>query len=300
MFKPMLAGTLKPPFLLSPAQFPLLVSPKLDGVRATVQNGVVLSRSLKSIPNLHVQALFARPELEGLDGELIVGDPTAPDAFRKTMSAVMSERGKPAVRFYVFDAFGPAGFAARLANAAALIAASGLSADQIELVPHIEVPDNDTLQTLEDAWVARGFEGLMVRSKTGRYKQGRSTVSEGALLKVKRFLDAEGEVQAVIEQQHNGNAATINALGHTERSSHQAHKVGADMLGSFVVRNLETGVIHKVAPGVLTVPEQIALWQQAPALIGQIVKFKFFPSGAKDKPRFPQFQGFRDARDLAA
>ena len=44
---------------------------------------------------------------EGLDGELIVGDPIAPDAYRQTVSVVMSD-DKPAdgVRFYMFDWYG--------------------------------------------------------------------------------------------------------------------------------------------------------------------------------------------------
>jgi len=48
--------TFTQPMLASPAnleklQYPLLVSPKLDGIRATVVNGCLLSRKLKPIPN---------------------------------------------------------------------------------------------------------------------------------------------------------------------------------------------------------------------------------------------------------
>ena len=61
LFKPMLAATLEPPFAV---KYPVLVSRKLDGIRATIQGCVVLSRSLKPIPNRHVQQLFSH--LEGL------------------------------------------------------------------------------------------------------------------------------------------------------------------------------------------------------------------------------------------
>jgi len=94
--------------------YPCLVSPKLDGVRAIVRHGQVVSRTLKPIPNTHVQRLFGRAALEGLDGELIIGDPTAEDVYRKTVSGVMSEDGKPEVKFYVFDIVLPAlGYKAR-------------------------------------------------------------------------------------------------------------------------------------------------------------------------------------------
>ena len=69
--------------------YPIWVGVKYDGIRALVVNGVVLSRSLKPIPNAHVQKLFGKPEYNGLDGELILGDIYAPDVFRKTTSAVM-------------------------------------------------------------------------------------------------------------------------------------------------------------------------------------------------------------------
>jgi DNA ligase 1 len=69
------------PMLASPAgpliPYPMLLSPKLDGIRCLIINGVVCGRSLKPIPNRFVQQLFGRPELNGLDGELIVGPPTA-------------------------------------------------------------------------------------------------------------------------------------------------------------------------------------------------------------------------------
>ncbi len=86
-FRPMLASHCTD---TSKLKFPILVSKKLDGIRATVQGGRLLSRSLKPIANENVQARFAGLP-EGLDGELIVGDPCAPDAYRKTSSIVMSD-----------------------------------------------------------------------------------------------------------------------------------------------------------------------------------------------------------------
>jgi DNA ligase-1 len=296
MFKPMLAGSLKAPFTLDAYRFPVLVSPKLDGVRATVQGGVVLSRSLKPIPNLHVQALLGRPELEGLDGELIVGDPAAADAFRVSSSAVMSVTGTPKFVFHVFDKFSTGSFSSRLAAATAVV--DGVSLPYVQMVPHSLVSEQDTLLALEAISVERGYEGLMIRSPKGPYKQGRSTANEGFLLKLKRFVDGEGEVLDLIEQNANLNTAFTDELGHTKRSSHQAGKAGKGTLGAYMVRNLETGVVHKVSP-TGTLAERQAIWDDADNVIGKILTFKFFPTGGKDKPRFPQFVGFRDTSDMS-
>lgn len=59
--RPMLAGK----FDEQQQKFPCIVSPKLDGIRAIIQHGVVHSRSWKHIPNRHVQQLFGRPDIKG-------------------------------------------------------------------------------------------------------------------------------------------------------------------------------------------------------------------------------------------
>lgn len=297
MYKPMLAGKLDAPFVLAPSRFPVLASPKLDGIRATIQGGRVMSRSLKPIANAYVQALLGgKPELEGLDGELIVGDPAAADAFRVSSSAVMSQDGQPNFVFHVFDIFvQPLSFAKRLEKATAIVEAFGKP--YVQMVPHNLITDQDTLLKLEAISVNLGYEGLMIRSPKGPYKQGRSTANEGYLLKLKRFTDGEGEVIDLIEQHANENTAFTDALGHTKRSSHKDGKVAKGTLGAYVVKNLETGVIHKVSP-TGTLAERQAIWNDSDEYIGKVLKFKFFNGGGKDKPRFPIALGFRDAADM--
>lgn len=68
---------------LETLDYPVLVQPKLDGIRAVVKDGRLLSRTLKSIPNASIRAALERTVFEGLDGELVVGDPTADDCYRR-------------------------------------------------------------------------------------------------------------------------------------------------------------------------------------------------------------------------
>ena len=101
-FRPMLAGTCKDVESLS---YPVAVSPKLDGIRCTIVNGVPQTRSGKPIPNHFIRNTLTNPLLDGLDGELIIGKPTDPDVYRTTNSAVMSLDGTPTFSFHVFDNF---------------------------------------------------------------------------------------------------------------------------------------------------------------------------------------------------
>ena len=78
-------------------------SPKLDGIRCTIQNGVAYSRSLKPIRNKYIQTLLGHEKYDGLDGELIVGEPNASDVYTATTGAVMRVGGLPDVRFWIFD-----------------------------------------------------------------------------------------------------------------------------------------------------------------------------------------------------
>ena len=70
-FKPLLAHTIED---TSAVKFPCIVSPKLDGIRCIIIDGVAMSRSLKPIRNEYVQKCIGNREYNGLDGELIVGD----------------------------------------------------------------------------------------------------------------------------------------------------------------------------------------------------------------------------------
>lgn len=283
------------PMLAAPAgaelPFPLLLSPKLDGIRCLIVAGVAVGRSLKPLPNRHVQQLFGRPELNGLDGELLVGNPTAKDVFQTTTSGVMSVAGEPDVTFWVFDDYSaPGGFGERYLRAQRRVAA----APHCQLVAHAQVAAADDLLGWEQYYLARGFEGVMLRHPAGPYKHGRSTAKEAWLLKVKRFEDSEAVVLGATELMHNSNEAKRNRLGHLERSSHQAGKVGRQRLGALVVRDVATGVEFELGTG-FTDQQRQDFWRRD--LTGLVVKYKFQPTGVKEKPRFPVFLGFRGEVD---
>src|SRR5690606_13727087 len=113
--------------------------------------------------------------------------------------------------------------------------------------------------------------------------------------KVKRFLDDEARVIGFKELLSNQNEAVVNELGLLERSTHKEGKVPMGVLGALEVE--WNGVTFELGSGFKAHERQL-LWEQREALVGRLVKFKYFPVGIKEAPRFPTFLGFRSDLDL--
>lgn len=274
-------------------RYPLLLSPKLDGVRCLVVDGVAMSRNMKPIPNEFVQFCLGHLQLSGLDGELVVGDPCAPNCFNATQSGVMRREGEPDFAFYVFDDFSlEVGFKSRL-NVATQAA---LKSTRLRPVDHHKVHHRLELDQLEQYYVERGFEGVMLRDPEGRYKQGRSTYKEGILMKVKRFEDSEATVVEMLPLMRNENEQTRDELGRAKRSKKKAGLVQEEMLGKLLVKDVKTGVEFEIGTG-FTEEQRIRFWRDG-VRPGAYVSYKYQPAGQKDKPRFPVFKGFRHPEDV--
>lgn len=291
MIKPMLGIAVDTTKLV----FPIYASPKLDGIRVIIKDNQVLSRNGKPIPNMFVQSLLK--SYHGLDGELIVGHPTHPNVFQLTTSGVMSIEGVPNVRLYVFDCWYAKGGIDTRYNEVLKIVWDNPIAD-IEVVPQIIINSLEELYKFEEDCLEKGYEGVMLRYPNAPYKNGRSTVKEGALLKLKRFSDSEAVILGMEPLLRNHNEATKNALGLTERSSHKDNMVADDLLGSLHVKDYITGVEFSIGSG-FTEEQRRDIWNRQEELKGSIVKYKYFEVGVKDKPRFPIFLAFRDKRDMS-
>jgi len=293
MFRPTLAVNAD----FTKIKYPVYASPKLDGIRCSIVDGKALSRTLKPIPNKHIYGQLSTSKLNGLDGELIVGDPTSPICYNESVSNIMAFDKVPAYTYYVFDHHGVGGsFARRFQE---LLASLGQwnKFPQICLLEQNLISNEDDMFAYEAAKVEEGYEGIILRSPDAPYKFGRSTVKEGYLLKCKRFSDSEAEIIGFEEEMFNGNAAETNELGRTKRSTAAAGLSGKGTLGAFQVRDVVTGVEFSIGTG-LTAAQRQSHWLNRDTTLGGILKYKYFPVGVKDKPRHPVFLGFRDARDM--
>jgi DNA ligase-1 len=94
--KPMLADKCE---RLHALNFPLLATPKLDGIRCLKINGRALTRSFKPMSNRFIREWIEANLPDGLDGELIVKGTT----FNETAGHVGRESGEPDFTFAVFD-----------------------------------------------------------------------------------------------------------------------------------------------------------------------------------------------------
>jgi len=288
--KPMLAGKCEQ---MSSLRFPVLATPKLDGIRCLKIGGRALTRSFKPISNRFTREWIEANLPDGVDGELLVRGVS----FSETAGHIGRHEGEPDFRFHVFDFVNESvdvPYACRMQELARLP-----DFERVQKVLPEEMRTLDQLAAYEERCIAEGYEGVMVRTPDSPYKCGRSTEREGWLLKIKRFEDAEAVVLDTYEGLTNNNPAERDAFGRTKRSSSMENKIGRGELGGFIVRHADTGVEFRLGYNhVLGGMDRVALWQQRTTLIGKTVKFAHQPSGAKEAPRFPKFIGFREPWDL--
>lgn len=299
-FAPMLAG--QAPADLSTLNYPVLVSTKLDGIRCIIDQGRACSRNLIDLPNRYVQELFGDSRFDGLDGELILGDPREPGAYNRTQSLVMSDeapipnpKSYPLV-FHVFDDVSLSPFTPFFQRYASLSKRITKSSKIIKIVPHCHAISQAALELIDEFNVGDGYEGTMIRDPDGPYKYGRSTTKQGWLLKLKRVEHGEAEILGLTELMHNDNDERTGGLAQ-RRSSKKAGKLGMNVLGSMQVRDLKTKIEFSVGTG-FSADERAKLWQIRALLIGEIIRYKHIPYGVKTKPRNPVFDGFRSKIDL--
>lgn len=287
--KPLLAGTIE----LDKITFPKIASPKLDGIRCLIVNGKALSRSFKPIANVYTRTKLeeAFKDFRGvLDGELILKG----KEFNEISSAIMSFDGEPDFTFVVFDYLRELSipFVERLGELEKLTLP-----ERCEMINNSVMYSLDEMLNYERIMLKQGYEGIMLRSPEGKYKQGRSTPKEQSLLKVKRFTDSEAIIYDMIEQMENQNEIEVNELGNNFRSKHKENMVGKNTMGALMVREMGTGIEFKVASG-FTDAMRKQMWENKDQYLDKIVKFKYQEHGTLDKPRIPVFIGFRSKEDM--
>ena len=292
--KPMLAVAMKSP---DDIQYPVLASPKLDGIRCLIHPVLgPVSRKFKPIPNVHIRRMLNMlgGAAVGLDGELVtLNEDGTVRTFNEIQGDVMRKDGEPRFRFEVFDCFRNPGtwFNQRYAMAGQLCRQLP---DDVMLVEHVMLRTPEELRQYDLANIEAGYEGTMTRDPNGAYKQGRSTLKQGWLLKLKQFADAEGVVVGFEERMHNANTQTRDEVGAAKRSTAKAGLVPSGTLGALVL-DTDWGEL-RVGTG-FDDSLRAAVWSKRDAYLGALVTFKYQPSGMQDVPRFPVFKGFRDRSD---
>ena len=270
--------------------YPVYGSPKLDGFRCLIDNWAKTG-SMKPMPNPFVMEELTLPELQGLDGEIIVGEPNDPNAFNNTTGPLRRHYGKPDFHFYVFDCF-------IHPNVSYQNRWLGLDLDHFNYHPRVIVLNQFPLQSpahviaYEEACIQQGYEGAIIRTKDGMYKQGRATFNEMNIFKRKPFVDTEGQIIGFTEQMTNLNPEETNEMGLTKRASNQENKVGAGTLGNFILKAKEWLSPFACGGGQLDHAERKYIWDHKEKFLNDWVTFKYQRHGSMDKPRSPIFLRF--------
>lgn len=278
-------------------KYPLYATPKYDGIRCIVHrtHGPV-SRTFKRIPNEHIYKTiggFFRQTRHDWDGEITIDGAT----FQQITSAVMSREGKPTFIYNVFDCvfeYNETPYIERRMLLATLNNSAPIGV-WMRTVQTQFIRNADELLHYEAECLAAGYEGVMLRSMTGIYKCGKSTMNEQYLMKLKRFKDSEAVIVGFEELQHNMNRTSLDNFGLTERSHSIANQLAGGTLGALVVHGVNgqfKNVTFNIGSGFSQAQRQ-EIWDNQSKWIGRTVTYKYQQTGSKDRPRLPIYKSER-------
>jgi len=284
--------------------WPTWASPKIDGIRLLMHPSLgPVTQSFKPLPNHYV-----RMKLEllcgksDLDGEVYAIDKDGTALFNRTQSLIMTREGEPNFRFATFDCFERPDWEFSSRYTQTEIRVKAINNSHIKMLTHTLLGSFEEFLDYHNTCVKEGFEGVVLRSMGGPYKNGKSTLNQGWMLKYKRWHDAEGIVIGFEELYHNENPKEVSLLGLSKRSSHIKGKIAGGTLGALILET-EWGELRVGTGFDATTRKEI--WdrnvfpgrsvplEDAPD-IGRRVTFKYQKHGMQTLPRFPVFKGFRE------
>jgi len=176
--------------------FPCYVQRKFDGTRCvSVPGKGLFSRNRKRYPHLEhiIQEINSIPHM--LDGELYSDTLTFQEIVgivkRETLQKGDLEK-QLQIKFHVYDIINDMPYDQRYANLQMLFKQTF---KHIEFVKTDICESEERMKQMHNEYVAEGYEGIMLRNKTGRYKNARSV----DLQKYKEFIDDEYEVTSFKE-----------------------------------------------------------------------------------------------------
>lgn len=245
--------------------YPCWVSDKLDGVRclAIRTEGEVLLKSrggkLYNVEHIQEQLMLTMQIGEIWDGELYIHG----KYLEEIVSAVKKPNEMtPDIWFVVFDVVNYKPFEKRLND---IVAIHGRTmGKQVDSIVYSLVSSEEEMKEAHKDCVARGYEGIMLRNKTGLYESGKRSAD---LQKFKTFSDAEFQIVDIIHDKDGG--------------------------AIFVVKNKFSDNRFNVVGGS---HEERKLWLQSKGfLVGKWITVKYQTLYKDTKiPQFPTFVSFRE------
>ena len=303
--------------ILEKVQFPCIVQPKIDGVRALNLTGQLTGRSMDPFAGFGITDYFSQRDFRGLDGEMVLGnDPACRERLCSLTTGAMG-RFKDVtemadLHWWVFDYLPDPSLPYRSRYTLLEMKVKELRHPRIHIVPLIHVKSMSELQFHINDFGEKGYEGTIVRNPNAPYKQGRATQKGQELWRVKPWADFEILVTGITEGQMNMNEAKKNTLGRTERSSAKAGMVPNKQVGSIQGTLLKDffdpitgkllfkkGLPVTAGSGEMTGMEAAWYFKNPHLIVGHIAKIKHMTHGVKNLPRFPTFLSLRSPQDMS-
>lgn len=197
--------------------------------------------------------------------------------------------------------------------------------DVMEVVKHISIISDEFVTNLFENALEDGYEGLILRDPNGLYKFGRGTLKEGIIYKVKPYKTFDAVITGVVQStivDPNAEKKT-NELGRSVTSKKKDDRILIEKASAFNVDykrgcldcdgegancNGEhgdctsckgTGILTYSLKVVLamTDEEKEEMWKNRESYIGRWIQYKGMLVGAKDVPRHPVMERFREDKD---
>lgn len=306
--RPLLAETVELDHL-DQLTYPLCASFKFDGIRALLTRETAWSRSGRPLPNAALQAFVHHnwDFLDGVDCEVMVRNDSSgylpfydvPESrthtrIRGVQSWIMAQSGEPDFELFCIDLFDVAlPFADRYAYLQDRL--NNFDHKRVTLVEQELLYNSSNVEVFATRAAAAGHEGVMLRAPNTHYKQGRSTLREQTLLKLKPFRDAEAKVIGFKQRMINTNPSLVSPLGFTEHSTCAEGLQPVNMLGALVCFCPLFSETFEIGTGYSDAQAE-AFWLKRDEILAAqlVVNFKYQAHGSTaSRPRSPVFQGFR-------
>jgi hypothetical protein len=175
----------------------------------------------------------------------------------------------------------------------------GPTDDRLVLLEQRILNTPEEVIAFDDEMLEIGFEGAMIRSLTGIYKDNRCSLKEQIILKRKPFVECEAQVVDVLEGKQNNNEPKMNDAGQMRRGYSKANMIPNGTFGSFILQALPWP--HTFSSGLglgFTAADKQKIWDNCEDFIGRMVTIKYQKYGSRDAPRIPSVIKIRPTWDL--
>ena len=290
-------------------RWPYMVSEKLNGIRMLIYpDGLILSRSGRKFSNTRINDyLKGARDLAKETGCILDGEFYSPVDSWGTHLAAHSSHNFPIPEDFNYNLF-DAMFASEWEGPYILqyqhryVRLFDFECHpKVKVLEHKRVYNWTILQTLYEAVIERGGEGLIVRNTEGGYKHGRATIKEHTLFKLKKRQTYTGVIIDVKAAKRLRADADIsaNAYGDTKRSRRADQIETTEELGGITVK-LNDGRLVECGSGFDNCGaerDRSKLWLRRDSLRGLHVEIEATDLGSKERPLTPTFKGFRPDLD---